>query len=261
MTIARNGALVLCLVVAGCSLLPGGGSTDLAGREFLSTAVTVGGAAQPLVDGTQIHLSFSDEGGLLSAAAGCNTFAALYRIDGGVLSTSDGAMTEIGCEPDLMAQDDWLFGLLGAQPAVTLSGEELELVEGNTVITLVDREVADPDLPLIGPIWSLTSIITGDAAASAPDGVVATLVFTEDGLVMVNTGCNSGSGPAEIRASTIVFGELAMTRMACQGEAALVERAMLQVLSADLVRYSVDASLLELSIGGSGLQLTGTGFE
>jgi heat shock protein HslJ len=261
MTIARIGAMVLGLVVAGCSLLPGGGSPDLAGRVFLSTAVRVAGVEQPLVAGTQIRISFAEEGAMLSASAGCNTFAALYRVDGGVLSMTDGAMTEMGCEPDLMAQDDWLFGLLGAQPAITLTGDELELEEGDTVITLLDREVADPDLPLIGPIWTVTAIITGDATSSVPEGIVATMVFTEDGLVMVNTGCNTGNGSVEIRTSTIVFGEMAMTRVACSGEAALMERAMLQVLGADLVRYAVDASQLELSIGGSGLQLTGSDFE
>jgi hypothetical protein len=40
-----------------------------------------------------------------------------------------------------------------------------------------------------------------------------------------------------------------------------MERAMLQVLGADLVRYAVDASQLELGIGGSGLQLTGINFQ
>jgi heat shock protein HslJ len=261
MTIARIGAMVLGLVVTGCSLLPGGGSPDLAGRVFLSTEVAVGGTEQPLVNGTQIRISFSEEGAMLSASAGCNTLAALYRIDGGVLSMSDGAMTEIGCQPDLAAQDDWLFGLLGAQPAVTLTGDELELEEGDTVITLLDREVADPDLPLIGPVWTVTAIVTGDTTTSVPEGIVATMVFTEDGLVMVNTGCNSGNGSVEIRTSTLVFGEMAMTRVACSGEAALMERAMLQVLGADLVRYAVDASQLELGIGGSGLQLTGINFQ
>ena len=72
------------------------------------------------------------------------------------------------------------------------SGDELVLEDGATVITLLDREVADPDLPLVGPVWTVTAIITGDAVSSVPEGVIATLVFTDDGLVMVNTGCNSG---------------------------------------------------------------------
>ncbi len=84
-------------------------------------------------------------------------------------------------------------------------------------------------------------------------------MFTDDGLVMVNTGCNAGNGAAEIRQTTIRFGEIALTRMACEGDAAAVERAMLRVLTTDVVGYSVDASTLVLSIAGYGLQLSGSG--
>lgn len=260
MTIARMGsAALLAAVIAGCSLLPGaGGSPEVAGREFVSTSVTVGEAPQPLVEGTQLRIGFSANG-MLTASAGCNTFAAMYRTDDGVLALSEGGMTEMGCAPDLADQDTWLFAFLGAQPLISLDGDELVLQEGETVITLLDREVADPDLPLIGPVWTVTGLVVGDTISSVPEGVVATLVFTDDGLVMVNTGCNSGSGAAEIRTGTrtIVFGEIALTRMACEGPAAAMEEAVLRVLSADVVAYSVDARTLKLSIAGYGLQLDG----
>lgn len=261
MTIARIAVIVLLLGGAGCNLLPGGGSLAVAGRDFLSTSVTEGGIESPLVAGTQIRISFTAEGNMLSASAGCNQFGALYRIDGGVLAITDGIVTEMGCEPALAAQDEWLFQLLGAQPLLTLDGDELMVEEGETVITLLDREVAEPDLPLIGPVWTVTSVVTGDAVQSAPEGVLATMVFTDEGQVTVNTGCNTGSGSVEIRTNTISFGDIALTRMACEGAAAEMERTMLQVLGADVVRYAVDASQLELSIGGSGLQLSGSALE
>jgi heat shock protein HslJ len=78
---------------------------------------------------------------------------------------------------------------------------------------------------------------------------------------MVNTGCNSGNGGVDILADTIRFGEIALTRMACEGAAADMEHAMLTVMSADVVRYEVDASTLELSIAGFGLQLTGSALD
>ena len=147
------------------------------------------------------------------------------------------------------------------QPFISQSGDELRLEDGETVIALLDREVADPDLPLIGPVWTVTAIIEGDAISSVPEGVRASMVFTEDGLVMITTGCNSGSGGVEIRETTIVFGEIALTRAACEPPASEMEHAMLTVLSADVVRYEVEASLLDLSIAGFGLQLTGSEFE
>jgi heat shock protein HslJ len=257
MTISRLGLAALLVMLASCNLLPGGGSPDLSGRDFLSTSVTVGGLAQPLVDGTRIRIGF-DEEGMLAAHAGCNHFGAMYRIDGGVLALADGAMTEMGCDPALAEQDDWLFAFLSAQPLVRAFGDVLVMEEGETVITLLDREVADPDLPLVGPVWTVSAILSGDAVSSVPEDVHASLVFTDDQLVMVQTGCNSGSGRAEVLADTIRFGDIALTRMACEGGAAEMEEAMLTVLSADVVRYEVDANLLELSIAGYGLQLTGS---
>ena len=78
---------------------------------------------------------------------------------------------------------------------------------------------------------------------------------------MITTGCNSGSGEAEVRTTTISFGDLALTQMACAGGAAITERAMLEVLGADVVAYSIEASTLELSIGDAGLLLTGSALE
>jgi heat shock protein HslJ len=259
MTISRMGSAALLVVLAaGCGLVPGlGGDPDLTGRDFVSTSVTVGGADFPLVDGTQIRLGFSDDT-MMSANAGCNHFSARYRIEGGVLAITDGAMTEMACEQELAEQDEWLFAFLSSQPLISQEGDQLVLEDDGTVITLLDREVAEPDLPLVGPVWTVTALITGDSVASVPDGITATIVFTDDGLVMVNTGCNSGSGAADIREVTIRFGDLALTRMACEGAAAQMEAAMLRILTADVVRYTVDASALELSIAGYGLQLSGS---
>lgn len=251
-------AALLVGLTAACGLVPGlGGNLDLAGRAFVSTSVTVGGVDFALVDGTQIRIGFSDDG-MMTANAGCNHFGAPYRIDGGVLVITDGAVTEMACQLELAEQDEWVFALLGSQPLISLDGDELVLQDDQTIITLLDREVVEPDLPLVGPVWTVTALINGDAVTSVPEGVTATIVFTEDGLVMVNTGCNSGNGSVDIRQVTIRFGDLALTRMACEGAAAQMEAAMLRVLRADVVGYTVDASTLELSIAGYGLQLTGS---
>ena len=85
MTIARMGSAALLVVLAAaCGLVPGlDGDPDVAGRDFVSTSVTVGGVDFPLVDGTQIRLGFSDDA-MMTANAGCNHFGARYRVDGGV---------------------------------------------------------------------------------------------------------------------------------------------------------------------------------
>ncbi|HLA16924.1 MAG TPA: META domain-containing protein [Candidatus Limnocylindrales bacterium] len=247
-------ALALGLLTLACAATAPGGSLD--GREFLSTSVTEGGVIRQLVPGTRISLRFDDD--QIGASAGCNIMGGTYRLDGGRLLVEGGAMTEMGCDEARSAQDNWLFGFLGSDPAARLTGNELVLTSGGTVVTLLDREVAVPDLPLVGPIWTVESIVAGDAVSSVPQGVVANVTFTHDGRFTVATGCNTGGGDVVVGGDTLQFGDVALTEMACQGDAAAMEAAVLAVLSADPVGYSIDADLLDLRGGASGLQLRGT---
>ena len=44
---------------------------------------------------------------------------------------------------------------------------------------------AEPDQPLTGITWGLTSILDNDTASSVPNGVMATLLFKDDGTVQI----------------------------------------------------------------------------
>jgi len=252
-TLRLIAALLLALLAACSAGSPG---TSLEGRAFLSTSITENGVDRPLVAGTQIRIGFAD--GRLSASAGCNTMGGAYRIDGGLLVLDGLAMTEMGCDPDRHAQDDWLAGFLGARPTVRLSGNELALEGGGTIIRLLDREVADPDLPLTGTLWTIDSIITGDAVSSVPAGAVATLRFMGDGQVAIQTGCNQGGGRVTVENGTLRFSDLVMTDMACDGPAGELERSVLAVVQTAVpVSYEIEARSLTLMAGANGLGLQG----
>jgi heat shock protein HslJ len=249
--LAAGLALVLLVSVAGCQAAAG---LTLDGREFLSTGITEGGAAFALVPGTRVRLTFADNH--VSASVGCNIFGATYRIEGGRLVTDGGAMTEMGCDEARNTQDQWLFAFLGSKPAATLAGTDLTLDNGRTVMRLVDRTIAEPDLNLVGPTWTVTSIIQGDAVSSVPAGATASLVFGNDGSVNVNAGCNRGRGSWLAQGNGITFHEVALTKMACEGAAGALETAVLAVLNAGAVQASIRANVLTLQAGGRGLQLT-----
>ena len=155
-----------------------------------------------------------------------------------------------------MAQDDWLVTMLGSEPKLTLNGDELTLTSGETVISLLDAEVAEPDQPLAGPTWTLTSLITGDAVSSVPEGVIANITFNDDGTVAINPGCNSGGGTYAVDGDSISFSDLITTEMACLGPAMDVEAAVIAVLSADEITFAIDASTLTLMATDIGLQFT-----
>ena len=247
---------VVVVALAGCSFLNSGStSPGIAGRTFLSTGVTVGGAPRPLVNGTQIRLSFTTDGSF-GAQAGCNIMGGTYRLTDGILTIEGGGMTEMGCDQDRHDQDDWLFEVLGSRPTVAVSGNNLVITAGDTVITLVDREIAEPDLALVGPLWTVTSIISGDAVSSVPGEVVATLKFDAAGGVTFATGCNSGGGRYTIEGSTIRFSDLVTTDMACGGAAGGMEATVLGVLNGSPA-FSIDSNQLRLRVGPNGLDLTG----
>jgi len=227
-------------------------ATGLDGRQFVSVTVEKNGTLQPLVTGTKIRLTFS--GGNVSAAAGCNTMSGGYSVAGGNLVVGELATTEIGCPADLQAQDTWLSNLLVAGPQLALNGPNLVLTSGTTVVTLLDREVAEPDQPLVGITWGLTTIIDGDIASSVPAGVSATILFTADGKVQFDSGCNAGGGNYTVDGDSLHFAQIVTTTMACPGPRGSVETAVRAVLDGDPIKFSIDGTTLTLQVDDKSLQ-------
>jgi heat shock protein HslJ len=246
-------SLIAALFLTAC----GTGSADaLDGRTFLSTSVVDGGEDRPLVANTEIRLTFND--GQLGASAGCNTFGGLFRVEDATLIVDGGAMTEMGCDEERSAQDEWLFALLGSRPQLALSDNELSITAGETVITLLDREIAEPDLALVGSTWTVDTIIGGDAASSLPNGATATLTFAEDGTVDLETGCNTGGGRYSVSGDEIQFAEIVQTDIGCDGAAAALEEAVIAALAPGTATYSIEADRLTIMAGDHGLGLHGS---
>ena len=259
-----SAVLAVGLLASACASRGGAGSVtqppgSLDGRTFLSTIVLEHGVERPLVAGTRVELSFSD--GRLSVRAGCNIMGAAYQIQGDVLHlVGNVSTTEMGCDPPRHEQDEWISGLLGDSPRFLLEGDELVLVRADTEVRLLDRTVADPDLPLAGTTWKLETILQSGTASSVPTGASGTLRFPDGRTVEVDTGCNLGGGSVEIEADTLTFGPLTLTARACQGPAAELERQVLDVLTSPKVEYSIQGSLLRLRAGDRGLDwLASTG--
>jgi heat shock protein HslJ len=238
--LASSMLLVACSA-AGASGPPAGG---LDGRTFLSTQV----AGFDLVPGTQVRLTFS--GTDLSAQAGCNIMGGTYSIEGDRLRTTQLFMTEMGCDGPRQAQDEWLAAFLG-DVAFTLDGDTLVLTDETVRLSLADKEVVTPDQALEGTRWVLDGIVSGDAVSSVPVGVTASITIA-DGRVDVEAGCNMGGGAVEVTPDTLTFGPIATTKMACEAGPSAVESAVLAVLTG-AVAYDIDADVLTLDAGGSGL--------
>jgi heat shock protein HslJ len=229
--------------------------TGLEDRVFLSQSVTEGGAPQLLVEDTELRLQFH-EAPRLSASAGCNTLGGDYSIDGDVFVLAGAAQTEIGCEQELHAQDDWYFEFLGSSPTIVVDGDSLVLEGGGTRIEYLDQEVATPDEELVGPTWTVETIIEGDVASFTEWPEPATLVFGSDGAVTVNTGCNGGSGTYEVSGGELTFADVAVTERGCEGDTGRLESVVLGVIHGPQpVTWEVTVDRLSLRGQDAGLDL------
>lgn len=226
---------------------------DLDGRTFVATEVTEGEEPRTLVEGGEPRLSFEDD--ILRVDAGCNAMGGDYTRVGTTLTVGELDTTEMGCEAPLMEQDAWVAELFGRDLTVALDGDILTLTAVDTVLTLVDLEVARPGEPLVGPTWAVDTLLDGDVSSSVSPEVIATLIFADDGTYSVNTGCNAGSGTVTIGDGTLGVEPPALTRRGCTGERGAVEAAILAVLDGDIA-YAVTEGRLTLTAGTSGLGLT-----
>ena len=234
-------------------LVPGATTrAELKGRTFISQSVD----GHKLVKGSEIRLSFTRK--RIGIDAGCNSMGGGYKLKEGVLKTGGLAMTEMACQNKLMRQDTWIADFLGAGAVTALDGDQLVLTGDGTTITLLDREVVEPDLPLEGTLWTVDGLVGDQAISTTPGKATATLRI-EDGTAMINTGCNSGSGSVKVGDDTLEFGKLALTQKACSPAETGLETAVLKVLDGE-VTYTVENDRLSIrkvtESGEVGLELT-----
>ncbi len=259
--VALLGAAIVLLAVSACggdddgdaattttaapaTAAPAAGGDELAGRTFLSTSVE----GQELVAGTRVSIGFEDAS--LSMNAGCNTSFGAYSVADGVLTAGPLAQTMMFCGDELSAQDAWLVQLLEGAPTVTVDGDALTIASPDVTLQLVDR-ASEAQNPLDGTDWAFESLTVDGSTTSAPEGTG--LHFGPDD-VAVAAGCNTGSGGVEITDTTVTFGPIAITMMACEGPGGEFEAALLPVLEGEF-EYTLTDDSLTLTSGSNEMVL------
>ena len=255
----RVGALVcLTTVAAACSTdsdSAGNSADDLIGRTFVSTNVT----GTQIPGGGPMVVGFPEDG-RVAATAGCNRFVGGVDLSGGTVKASNPASTMMACPPEREGADAWLTALFGEEPRWSLDGNSFTLTGDDITVSLEDEKVVDPDRPLAGTEWVVTSLRTADAVITsvALESAAPTLMLSEDGTVTGNTGCNEFGGTAEIGDDVVLFEPFTMTRAACADpEATDIETHILDVLAGETT-YSIEGSSMTLTgaNGTDGLEFT-----
>ena len=99
---------------------------DLASIAGEYVSINDSGTPRPVLDGTPVRLVVED--GRIRASAGCNSIQGHADVEGGRLVVDGLSMTEIGCPPDVAAQEEWVVAMLQARPRLELSGPYLSLL-------------------------------------------------------------------------------------------------------------------------------------
>lgn len=140
----RMMAMLLALALLGAAC--GGKNTpaattvtaaELHGQDW--TVTTLGPSTAPL-PGTVMTLSFGNPGEV-SGKAGCNSFSGSYTATGGSLTFDQLAMTRMGCEPDVMAQEDAFSKALADTRSATVAGDVLTLKDASGETVMVCQRV------------------------------------------------------------------------------------------------------------------------
>ena len=182
-------ALILIFLLAGCSLLTNGASASLDG-DWRLQAGTNQGQPVPLVAGSPINLKI--DGTQAGGTAACNHYGGLIHVSGGKVSFSDIVQTLMGCAGPVAASEAAYLASLPKVTTAERNGNALVLSgPGVELHFALIPPVANASL--IGTIWVLDSLISGDAVSSTV-GERATLQFNADGTFSASTGCRDVTG-------------------------------------------------------------------
>jgi len=245
-------ALILVTVVGACSDSADGDAvqSQLVGRAFLLESSE---GFSPVAN-TSVRVNFDET--QFGFYAGCNSHSGEYSVCGDELCVESLSSTEIGCAPELHAQDQWLAGFMTARPGLRLDGARLTLSGADATLAFLDREVAAPDRALIG-VWNIDTFIEGESASNFPLQIPPTVSFDADGSVRIFTTCNMGGGEYMQQGQELSLSGIAYTEEGCGASgSAAAEAHVQQVLTDGNLALEIEANRLTLMRGEIGQSAT-----
>ncbi len=106
------------------------------------------------------------------------------------------------------------MSFLRAKPKLELVEPRLKMTTSSAQMTLLDREVASPNRPLVGTQWRSDGFSNGKLA-SGPGSPNVTAYFDSSGTVSIETGCQTGTGKYFVDGSKMTFDGFAYDGTPC----------------------------------------------
>lgn len=222
----------------------------LDGTSWVVTKGSLAGAVFFPVPGRQATLVVDGNG--VTGSSGCNTY------HGSLSSTPDGGIvltrfqvTEMGCEPDVMAFEQAMLAVLLEVDRFAWDGDELTMRNADdSAVIMLTAAGAVADVALDAVQWQLTGIVRDRAVTSIAAGTNPFLVVDlAAGAVRGNGGCNDFGARVSFDGDRITVSELISTEVACDQ--------LIMDQEADYFRILAQASTWHLE--GTTLTISGDG--
>lgn len=177
---------------------------------------------------------FRFEAGRFSGSTGCNRVQGGYAVEGDTLRLGDGlAATRMACPEPLMKQETVIFKALQRVTGYRQGVDRLELTDdrGETVLSFTRIGAAtgvteDPTQALEGRTWVVEALAATPGILSPPlPGTRIDLSFDPRGRISGSDGCNRYLSGFMRTPSSLSFGPIATTQMACTATDGRAEQA------------------------------------
>ncbi|MGW7457131.1 META domain-containing protein [Streptomyces sp. NPDC054797] len=186
---------------------------------------------------------------------GCNAFQAAVDFAGpGALTVTPGSTTAMACK-DLAFETEFAR-LFTGRLALDRGPDRLTLKTADGSTIAMTSRLPAADAPLTTTEWKVDALISGGTVSSVPAEAAGRARFTlaADGAASGVLGCNRFSAKVTVEATTLTFGPVTSTRMACEGPAGEVERALTALFARGPLTWRIQGQALTLTApDGSGL--------
>lgn len=246
----RNLAVAaLALLLVGCSLLPGAENAALNGEWQMRSGANQG-AAIPIPADRRITLKI--DGTQVGGSAACNIYGGTLEINGTTIKISALSMTEMACQDDVMAAE---AAYLAALPRVTTATRDQDslVLTGPDVELRFARVQPVPNANLVGPLWTLDSLISGEVVSSVI-GDKAILQLNANGTLAASTGCRDLTGHYTVSGSKVQVTLDPYDLIACADPLGAQDTQVLRVFGAvDGFTFAIQGNSMTLTAGELGL--------
>jgi heat shock protein HslJ len=182
-----------------------------------------------------------------SASAGCNTLFGSLSIEENQVVFSLIASTLISCPEAEGNREQELVALLDSNRFnFSLMENRAQLLDADGVVVLT---LIRPENASLTNAWTIISIRTSNAITSSVLDTDTGINFSEEGILTIQTACNSGQGSFLAKKTNLTFSSLAFTERACDEDRNNREKELVEAIN-QINSYTILRNTLTLEKDG-----------